>query len=177
MINLHLGCGQNVIPGFINCDLYAKNDFISQIDAKRLPFIDSSIDKIYACHILEHFYRYEVCDVLMEWNRVLKKGGELYVAVPDFESVVNHYVKHHDIKILQGLLNGGQNCDWNKHLVSFDFKYLEECLKETKFGSVQLYDWKECEFAKYDDFSQAYLPHMNKEKGMKMSLNVYAKKD
>jgi len=177
MIKLHLGCGQNILPGFINCDLYSKGDFISQIDAIVLPFKDSTVDVIYACHILEHFSRHEIVDVLSEWCRVLKKGGELYIAVPNFEAIANHYLKYHDVEVIQGLLNGGQDCDWNKHIVSFDFAYIKKCLDAAGFCDVSLYDYKDFDvFADHDDFSQAYLPHMDRENGTLMSLNIECKR-
>ena len=34
-------------------------------------------EEIYASHALEYFDKYEVVNVLKEWNRVLKPGGEL----------------------------------------------------------------------------------------------------
>jgi ubiquinone/menaquinone biosynthesis C-methylase UbiE len=176
MINLHLGCGQNIIPGFINCDLYSNGDFIYKINAIKLPFLNGVVNKIYACHILEHFSRHDIEDVLNEWNRVLKYDGKLFLSVPDFESIVKHYSKNKNIKEIQGLLNGGQDCEWNKHIVSFDFIYLKEILEKTGFSSIERYDWRNSEFSKYDDFSQAYLPHMDKENGLLMSLNVEAKK-
>ena len=37
-------------------------------------FEDNSIEEIYASHVLEYFDKYEVVNVLKEWNRVLKPG-------------------------------------------------------------------------------------------------------
>jgi ubiquinone/menaquinone biosynthesis C-methylase UbiE len=42
---------------------------------------------IYASHVIEYFDINEVKEVLREWRRVLKPGGELRVAVPDFEAM------------------------------------------------------------------------------------------
>jgi hypothetical protein len=44
------------------------------------------------------------------------------------------------------------------------------------FKEVYLWDWRETEHSHIDDFSQAYLPHMDKENGVLMSLNIEAKK-
>ena len=45
-------------------------------------------------------------------------------------------------------------------------------LLKSGFHSVEKWDWKSTDHYKYDDFSQAYLPHMDKANGVLMSLNV-----
>jgi len=45
-------------------------DYINKGPAD-VPYDDSSVDEIYASHVLEHFGRHEFMDVLKEWNRVL----------------------------------------------------------------------------------------------------------
>ena len=42
------------------------------------------------------------------------------------------------------------------------------------FKEVYRYDWRETEHSNIDDFSQAYIPHMDKENGELMSLNIEA---
>jgi predicted SAM-dependent methyltransferase len=113
---------------------------------------------------------------LKEWYRVLKKDGILRLAVPDFKAIVNVYMENNDIEQVMGLLHGGQNHEYNIHYRSFDFSSLSNLLKKVGFENVYRYDWKETVHKNYDDFSQAYIPHMDKENGMLMSLNVEAKK-
>ena len=175
MKKLHLGCGNKYIPGFIHVDLM---DF-DHIDYKRSVddlgiFEDSSIDLIYACHVLEHFKRAEVDNVLTEWFRVLKPGGVLRIAVPGFEEIVAIYKKYKDLNLVLGPLVGGQTYEYNFHYMVFDFKTLSEKLKKVGFGEVRRYDWRKTEHAEIDDFSQAYIPHMDKENGMPVSLNIEA---
>lgn len=175
-VKLHLGCGGKSLPGFINCDLYNENAD-KKCDIRDLScFDDNSIDLIYASHVLEHVKRHEVSSTVEEWCRVLRPGGKLYVAVPDFEAVASHYMENRDLKPLQGLLNGGQNYEGNEHYVCFDFSFLKEILAEQGFVDVDRYDWRESEFSDFDDFSKAYLPHMDFENGRLMSLNVLATK-
>ncbi|MDR0913319.1 MAG: methyltransferase domain-containing protein [Methanobrevibacter sp.] len=89
-MKLHLGCGEKYLEGFTHCDIrkYHHVDYVIPVDD--LPFDDESVDEIYACHVLEHFGRHEVLNVLKEWSRVLKTDGFLRIAVPDFDSIVNH---------------------------------------------------------------------------------------
>ena len=43
-------------------------------------------------------------------------------------------------------------------------------------GKGHRYDWRQTLHKDHDDFSQAYVPHMDKEKGLLISLNVEADK-
>ncbi len=175
MKKLHLGCGNKYIPGFIHVDVM---DF-KHIDYKRSIedlsiFEDNSIDLIYACHVLEHFKRNEVDRVLTEWLRVLKPKGVLRIAVPGFEELVAIYQKYKDLNLILGPLVGGQTYEYNFHFMAFDFKTLSERLKKIGFKEVVRYDWRKTEHADVDDFSQAYIPHMEKENGLPVSLNIEA---
>ena len=176
-IKLHLGCGNRYIPCFVHVDLadYPHIDYKSDVSDLSM-FEDNSADLIYACHVLEHFKRYEVGRVLKEWHRVLKRGGILRVAVPDFEAIVKVYEKYRDIELIMGLLYGGQDYEYNFHHVGFDLKYLEKLFKKVGFKNIHRYDWRKTIHKDYDDFSQAYIPHMDKEHGILMSLNVECEK-
>jgi ubiquinone/menaquinone biosynthesis C-methylase UbiE len=48
-----------------------------------LPFKDRTLDFVHASHLIEDFEDWT--PVLAEWNRVLKPGGYLLIAVPDHE--------------------------------------------------------------------------------------------
>ena len=75
-----------------------------------------------------------------------------------------------------GLLIGGQKTKFDYHKMIFDKNYLSTLLTKTQFYDIQEWDWRSVEHGKIDDYSQAYLPHMDKENGMLMSLNIQAKK-
>ena len=62
------------------------------------------------------------------------------------------------------------------HKTVFDFKSLKKILEDIGMKDISIYDWRKTEHAKFDDHSQAYLPHFDKEKGILMSLNVESKK-
>jgi predicted SAM-dependent methyltransferase len=176
-MKLHIGCGKKYIPGYKHLDVIDFDHIDFVCDTRKLTMIDDlSVSEIYACHILEHVERNEVVTVLREWNRVLKVGGILRVAVPDFEAVVAEYQKNKDLQCFQGLLYGGQTYDYNYHHVAFDFITLKKFLLEAGITDVSRYDWRDFLPEDYDDFSRAYLPHLDFEKGRLMSLNVIARK-
>jgi len=176
-IKLHLGCGKKCIPGFCHIDVrkFPHVDYVTSVD-KLDMFKNDSVDLIYACHLLEHFKRNKTDKVLKEWYRVLKKGGILRLAVPDFEKLVKVYQKTKDLKLILGPLVGRQDYPENTHYIVFDYSFLSETLKKVGFKKVYRYDWRETIHKDYDDLSQAYIPHMDKERGILISLNVEAKK-
>lgn len=174
---IHLGCGEKYIPGFIHVDIRKMPHVDYVASADNLSFLkEGSADLIYACHLLEHFKRSETLRVLKEWHRVLKKGGVLRVAVPDFESLVKIYKKSGDINLILGPLVGRQDYEGNTHFRVFDFKSLSALLVEAGFKNVHRYDWKKTVHKDYDDYSQAYIPHMDKENGTLISLNIECEK-
>lgn len=177
-VKLHIGCGERYIPGFIHIDVrqLPHVDYVTSAD-KLDMFEDSSVDLVYACHILEHFRRNQIYDVLREWHRVLKHGGILRIAVPDFEKLVEVYLKTNDLKLILGLLVGRQDYPENTHYEVFDYIYLSEILGHVGFKNIHRYDWHRTIHKDYDDFSQAYIPHLDKEHGTLVSLNVEAEKE
>lgn len=177
MRKLHIGCGKVYIPGFIHIDAmdYPHIDFKRTADDLSI-FENESVDLIYACHILEHFKRNDVDRVLHEWFRVLKSDGVLRLSVPGFEELVTIYQKHHDLDLILGPLVGGQTYLYNYHYMVYDFPTLSKRLKRIGFKIINRYDWRKTEHAGIDDYSQAYIPHMDKEHGLPVSLNVEAVK-
>jgi predicted SAM-dependent methyltransferase len=176
-MKLHLGCGKRHIPGFIHIDAvdYPHIDHVSTID--NLGFIaDQSVDLIYNCHVLEHFKRRDVLRVLCEWHRVLKPGGILRTSVPDFAALAEVYRRYQDLDLVIGPIFGRQDYLYNIHYNVFDFVTLERVLSQAGFMDIARYDWKSTEHAEIDDYSQAYIPHMDKENGILVSLNVTAVK-
>lgn len=176
-LKLHLGCGNIKLPGFINIDCrYLPNvDLVSNVRFLK-NFDNESVDLIYSSHVLEHFSRWDYISVLKRWFELLKPEGILRLAVPDFEAIVNRYNKTKDLKQFIGLLYGGQDYEQNFHHIIWDFNTLTADLKSVGFLVVKKYNSLTTEYSNIDDFSQAYLPKLDKKNGDLMSLNVEATK-
>jgi ubiquinone/menaquinone biosynthesis C-methylase UbiE len=84
-ILLDVGCGSNKYPGSLGIDIARIKgvDFVADVTAG-LPFKDSSIDGVYASHVLEHFD--DLVGVMNEIWRVCKPGGRVYITVPHASS-------------------------------------------------------------------------------------------
>ena len=180
-MKLHLGCGEKYLEGFVHVDLLEYNHIDYKTPIDDLHFAkDSSVEMIYASHVLEHTGRLNYEKVLIEWYRVLKPKGVLRLAVPDFEAMAIMYVMARNtinqfklgsfLGPLYGKMQmGGQTI---YHKTTYDFDGLSEVLKSVGIESVERYDWKDTEHADFDDHSQAYIPHMEKDSGTLISLNV-----
>lgn len=181
-LKIHLGGGKRNIPGFINVDLakFSHIDYRHRID--KLPmFKSNSVELIYTCGAFEYFDREEAPAVLKEWRRVLKKGGVLRISVPNFESIVKVYLKYKNLDgrgILGPIFGRWPIPGTNKIVYQktvYDFKSLKNLLEKNGFKNVKRYDWQKTVHKDYDDYSQAYVPHMDK-KGIQISLNLEATK-
>jgi ubiquinone/menaquinone biosynthesis C-methylase UbiE len=97
MKKLHLGCGSDCRPGWVNIDSNpsVKPDIIASVD--KLPmFKNNSVDVIEACHLFEHFTYLQAIDALTEWHRVLCVNGKLFLELPDFDECVKMLGKYKD---------------------------------------------------------------------------------
>src|SRR3989344_7865177 len=114
-IKLNLGCGSQVIEGWINVDYalgawFFKLPFFAALNRclhlfnldwdrwifihdlrKRFPWNDDSVDVIYSSHTLEHFSKSVGRHFLEECFRVLKPGGVIRIVVPDLHVLVSAY--------------------------------------------------------------------------------------
>lgn len=105
-MRVHVGCGRHVLDGWWNCDVQrhpkAARDPEALCDTRSIPLPDRCASVLMSCHVLEHFYRWEVDDVLAEWRRLLMPGGILILELPNLESACRN--------LLSGL--DDQMCMW-----------------------------------------------------------------
>ena len=96
--------------------------------------------------------------------------------MPDLEVLCRIYLDTKEIGLVIGPLFGRQDYLYNIHYNVFDFSSLSQTLKEVGFVNIRRYDWRQTEHADVDDYSQAYIPHMDQENGAMISLNVECEK-
>ncbi len=178
-LKLHLGCGHRYLKGYIHVDI----DTLPHIDYPNTDlgdlsmFKDESVDLIYTCGSFEYYDRQEAISVLTEWKRVLKKNGILKISVPDFSSVAKVYQKYNDldgIGVLGPLFGKWKINDGSHiyHKTVYDEKSLSNLLVTQGFSNIKKYNAHHFLPTGYDDYSLAYVPHMDKE-GIQMQLNLH----
>lgn len=129
-VKLNLGSGRVEIEGFTPIDRKLGDEVYPLANA------DESVDEIRASHILEHFGHGETDQVLSEWVRVLKPGGRIRIAVPDFEKVVSEY---RDDPKFEGYLFGGQLDEDDFHKSMWTRAKLAASLERA--GVEQIREW------------------------------------
>ena len=179
--HLHLGCGKKFINGFTHIDLndYDHIDYNLNVDDLSI-FENASVDSIYCSHTLEYFNSEDANRVLQEWNRVLKINGILRLAVPDFRAIVEVYLKYKDISSrgILGPLYGkwkSDKGDYFYHKTAYDLKSLSDLLTRNGFHNIEIFNPFEIFGDSFDDYSLAYIPHMDPN-GILISLNLQSSK-
>ena len=177
MTKLHIGCGwRNFGEEWIHID-GGDYSHVNDYDVKNLPFENNSVDLIYTSHLIAYFDRDEIKDIFKEWYRILKTDGVLRIATPDAETMFDLYLTpgfNLELEGILGPLYGKMKMGdtYIYHKTVYDFESLNNALTNIGFKDVKLYNWRETEHSNFDDHSQAYLPHMDKENGFLISLNV-----
>lgn len=171
---VHVGCGKVFLPGYQNIDLFDTVKADAYHEMMALPFAKESVDRLYSSHVLEHQHRRKILATLSYWVSLLKPGGILRLAVPDFAAVCRYYQWTGKLEDVMGLLYGGQDQDLNRHTITFDQRTLTDYMTKAGLVDVKPWDWRTTEHAAYDDYSQCYLPHRQPRdpSGLQMSLNL-----
>jgi len=142
-------------------------------DLFKLPYNNESVDLLYCSHLIAYFTRDEFVRLLREWYRVLKKGGILRIATPDFTAMSKLYFeKKIKLKEILGPLYGQMRMG-NKmiyHKTCWDYSSIHDILDGEFFENIREYDHRKTDHFQTDDHSAAYL------KGTLISLNVECQK-
>lgn len=131
---LNLGAGGLALDGYANMDIK------DGVAAYPLNYPDGVADEIRASHLLEHFPHRQIENVVKEWARVLKPGGKLSIAVPDFDWIVKAYSNgQRNDPMLEAYLFGGQTDAADFHKALFNEEKLRKLMEDA--GIVDIQPW------------------------------------
>jgi predicted SAM-dependent methyltransferase len=91
---LQIGTGNNILPGWLNTDLYtdvAFNDIAFLDVSDPFPFKDNTFDVVFSEHMIEHVPYALGQTMLKEIRRVLKPGGKVRIATPNLANILALY--------------------------------------------------------------------------------------
>lgn len=98
-VRLNLGCGDKILPGYINVDFAEsrkgnKPDVIA--DLRAMTFGPEYADEILSVHVIEHFYPWEAEALLQHWRTILKPGGLVVLECPNILTAAEMLLKDAD---------------------------------------------------------------------------------
>lgn len=138
--NLHLGAGQNQLPGWGNIDLIGKNlrwDLTRPLPLKR------SIRFVYTEHFIEHVTREDGLSILRSCRSSMAQGGVIRISTPDMRKLAVDYLAGNLIEMEHGcwfprtpcqMINEGVR-NWG-HLFIYDESELRLLLEEAGFVEI-----------------------------------------
>jgi len=126
---LHLGCGYNILPGWINTDVLLSPGARYLDVRKPFPFPDASVDLIFCEDFIEHFSQRDAFAWLHECCRVLSDDGVIRLCTPEFRSAQ------------KDAMAKGMSCahvwDGYGHLLLYGFDLLKDLLELAGFHAVR----------------------------------------
>jgi len=118
----------------MDVDPQYKPDYLHDAGGLPYKFADGEFDIVFASHILEHITYWRELDVLKEWARILRTGGELHVAVPSWEWVARNVLAEKPSVGLKPLAFAGQVTPWEVHLNMFTMRQLRSLFEKAGLG-------------------------------------------
>lgn len=89
---LQIGCGKNILDGWLNTDLNPTTYNVLSLDAKKkFPFANNTFDYIFFEHLLEHLEYHEGVKLIQECFRILKPKGKIRISTPDLKFLIKLY--------------------------------------------------------------------------------------
>jgi len=149
---LHLGCGSNILEGWINIDIKGRPGITPWDLTRPFPVESGTISFIFSEHFIEHVTLEQATNILRECHRMLRPEGVLRISTPDLRMLINVY--------LSGRLSDWTDVGWTpstpcqmlnegmrlwSHRFIYDTDEINRILEETGFQKVKRVRWRESE--------------------------------
>ncbi len=83
-MKLNLGCGSQILDGWVNVDKFGTPDQVFDLETFPWPWADNSVDEILLSHVLEHLGQspQAFIAIMRELYRVACDGATVHIRVP-----------------------------------------------------------------------------------------------
>lgn len=143
---LNVGCGPNLLHGFVNIDyLWLPGIDLCWDITEGIPLPDHSLQGIYSEHCLEHLEKSVAKEVLRDFRRLLTPTGTVRLVVPDAELYIDLYVRARNGETVNFPYVEG-NClpidplnrifRHHGHRYAYDFESMRELILSAGFSSA-----------------------------------------
>jgi len=151
---LHIGCGTNILPGWLNADFNTLHPAVFHLDAtRRFPFRNGEFAFVFSEHMIEHVSYSDGLAMLSECYRVMDRGATIRISTPNLAFVIDLYQPDKtnlqqqfldwsaDIHLHDRAMNedtfviNNYVRDWG-HLFIYDEKVLRKSLAEAGFKDI-----------------------------------------
>lgn len=139
-VRLNVFSGDKYWPGFLNLDEYS-SVADQKCDCRHIPMESDSVDEIHSIHGIEHIPRLDLENMLIDWHRILKRGGKLVIEVPCLNKIAENVVKGEINLRLTVLGIFGDPRDPKPgmmHQWCYSKEELTECLLQCGFSKVEV---------------------------------------
>ena len=152
LVKLNLGSGNDIRPnseGWINIDALDGIGVDVIADVTKLDmFPNECADVIENNHVIEHISYKETVNVLGEWMRILKVGGEFILRCPDVGKMCELYThrqwqiapdgaEHNIINVIYGNF---EDSHYGVHRAGFDKNLMRHYLQKVGLVEIQVTD-------------------------------------
>lgn len=140
VIKLNVGCGNNKLEEYINIDLNKDNKPDVVLDIKQgIPLPDKSVTEIVFFHTIEHIQEIYHLSILMEFWRILKPGGLLFISYPEFKKCAQRYIDNYQGAKLfwKHTIYGLQRSEGDFHVSLMDTELFIDTLREAGFTDIE----------------------------------------
>lgn len=122
-LSYNFGCGDNRIEGTINVDINEKfkPDAVMNF-LEPLPIESNTVDLIYFLHVVEHISKKNHQLVFQEFHRILRMGGIICIAYPEFIRCAMNYINNYKGKrdFWEATIYGRQSTEFDFHVALMD---------------------------------------------------------
>lgn len=161
---LHIGCGENLLSGWLNSDLDALGTILSIDATKPFPIENNEFDYVFSEHMIEHIPYAEGLLMLTECFRILKNEGIIRISTPNLPFLIDLYQKDKSNQQIEYIkwstddfipevgcymdtfvINNFMR-DWGHHFI-YDEKTLRLSLEKAGFVNITRCDLNQSEYA------------------------------
>jgi len=166
---LHVGCGPQLLPGWINIDNQPYKGIDNVVDVREgLPY--ENLDFIFAEHFIEHLAFDDAQRFLRECRRALAPHGVLRLTTPNLDWV---WLTQYHPGEWQQAGEAVRDCFWmNKafrgwgHQFLYNVQTLTECLHDAGFAEIVPASYGESRheelrgIERHEKYADTHLPHI-----------------